>query len=160
MTIPIESSFEKLLVLLVKSKINFATVGGIAVCLNGYVRLTEDVDILIAQHPENILRLIQTLSNYGEGFANELTPEDFSDEEGAIRIIEVIENCQIDIFVRMQGLHLEDFKNDIKFFKTPDGTPVPYLGPKSLITLKSTSLREKDRVDVSVLKDILHSSEA
>jgi hypothetical protein len=160
MTTPIESSFEKLLVLLVKANVSFTTVGGIAVCLNGYVRLTEDVDILVDPDPDNILNLIRSLSTYGEGFASELTLDDFSDEEGAIRIIESVENCQIDIFVRMQGLYLKDFKSDIQHFQTPNGTAVPYLGPKSLITLKSTSLREKDRVDVSVLKDILDNAEA
>ncbi len=160
MTTPIESSFEKLLALLVKSDIRFTIVGGIAVCLNGYVRLTEDVDILIDYSPENILKLINTLSQYGEGFAAELTLEDFADEEGAIRIIEVIENCQIDIFVRMQGLYLDDFSDDIRHFKIAESLMVPYLGPQSLINLKSTSLREKDRVDVSVLRGILNSSDS
>jgi len=152
MTNPLESSFEKLLVLLVQNKIEFATVGGIAVCLNGYVRLTEDVDILVGRGVENIQRLIQALSSYGEGFAAELTVEDFSDEEGAIRVVEAVENCQIDIFVRMQGLYLEDFEDDSKIFQTSSGINVPFLGSKSLIRLKSTSLREKDRVDVSVLR--------
>jgi len=149
---PLESSFEKLLVLLVQNKVEFTTVGGIAVCLNGYVRLTEDVDILVRRDEPNILRLIQTLSSYGEGFASELTVDDFSDEEGAIRVIEVVESCQIDIFVRMQGLYLEDFHDDIRYFKTENHIEIPFLGSKSLVLLKSTSLREKDRVDVSVLK--------
>ena len=149
---PLESSFEKLLVLLVQSKVEFVTVGGIAVCLNGYVRLTEDVDILVGKAAGNIQKLINALSSYGEGYASELTQEDFEDEEGAIRVIEVIESCQIDIFVRMQGLYLEDFQEDIHFFQTSQGVKIPFLGSASLIRLKSTSLREKDRVDVSVLR--------
>lgn len=152
MTKQIESSFEKLLVLLVRNGVEFTTVGGIAVCLNGYVRLTEDVDILIGRNPENINKLISTLAGFGEGFGGELVPEDFADEEGAIRVIEVMENCQVDIFVRMKGLYLEDFADDVVFFKTSDDVAIPFLGPEGLITLKSTSLREKDRVDVSVLK--------
>ena len=159
MTTLIESSFEKLLVLLVRNEIEFTTVGGIAVCLNGYVRLTEDVDILVSRREENIGNLIKTLSNYGEGFAAELTFSDFLDEEGAVRVIEVIENCQIDIFVRMRDLYLEDFKSDIQYFEASDGSSIPFLGSKSLITLKSQSVREKDRVDVSVLRGILDSVE-
>lgn len=149
---PLESSFEKLLALLVQSEVEFITVGGIAVCLNGYVRLTEDVDILVGRDFENIRRLIQSLSSYGEGFAAELSQEDFTDEEGAIRVIEAVENCQIDIFVKMQGLYLEDFASDLKFFQTASGLKIPFLGPRSLIRLKSASLREKDRVDASVLR--------
>ena len=154
MTAPIESSFEKLLVLLVKNDIKFTTVGGIAVCLNGYVRLTEDVDILIAKDASNVEKLIQALSSFGEGFAAELEVNDFTDEEGAIRVIESVENCQIDIFVRMRGLHLEDFSDDIQYFEAGDTTKIPYLGSQSLIQLKSGTVREKDKVDVSVLESI------
>ena len=41
-----EPTFEKLLVHLLKNDIRFIVVGGLAVTLNGYVRLTEDIDIL------------------------------------------------------------------------------------------------------------------
>ena len=159
MKAPIESSFEKLLVLLVKSGVRFTTVGGIAVCLNGYVRLTEDVDILVDSSPENILNLLQTLSTFGEGYASELSIADFTDEEGAIRIIEAVENCQINIFVKMKGLYLYDFNDDIQFFEAAENTLIPYLGPKSLITLKSETVREKDKVDVSVLQRLLDATE-
>ena len=158
MTTPLESSFEKLLVLLIRNEVGFITVGGIAVCLNGYVRLTEDVDILVDPAEANIRKLIETLSGFGEGYAAELTLDDFRDEEGAIRVIEAIENCQVDIFVRMQGLYLEDFAEDTRYFETSEGVRIPYLDSKGLIALKSKSLREKDRVDVSILQDILRSS--
>jgi hypothetical protein len=38
---------EKLLVELVRANVNFIVVGGIAVALNGFLRTTEDVDILV-----------------------------------------------------------------------------------------------------------------
>jgi len=42
-----EPTFEKLLALLADGNVAFVLVGGVAVTLHGYVRLTEDVDILI-----------------------------------------------------------------------------------------------------------------
>ena len=72
------------------------------------MRLTEDVDILIDDSVENIRRLLGTLADYGEGFARELSVEDFTDEEGAIRIVEETEQCQIDIFTRMSGRKYDD----------------------------------------------------
>lgn len=45
----IDTSFEKLLVLLVNNGVKFTTVGGIAVCLNGYVRLTDKFDVGVLQ---------------------------------------------------------------------------------------------------------------
>lgn len=65
-----EPSFEKLLVLLAEHGVQFVVVGGIAVTLQGYVRLTEDVDLLVESSAENIDLLLATLSGYGEGFAS------------------------------------------------------------------------------------------
>ena len=154
MTPPIESSFEKLLVKLVRDGVDFAVVGGIAVCLNGYVRLTEDVDILIDGSRSNVGRLLSSLSDFGEGFASELSPEDFSDEEGAIRVVEDTLDCQINIFTRMHGHRLEDFRESIRHYEFA-GARVPYLGPEGLIRLKENTHREKDAVDISALRQLM-----
>jgi hypothetical protein len=58
----------------------------VACALNGFVRTTDDVDILVAPDVANIDRLLQTLGQVGQGAARELVPADFSDEEGAIRV--------------------------------------------------------------------------
>ncbi|MCB1085903.1 MAG: nucleotidyl transferase AbiEii/AbiGii toxin family protein [Verrucomicrobiae bacterium] len=159
MTPPIESSFERLLVRLVRDEIDFVVVGGIAVCLNGYVRLTEDVDILIDPDRSNVERLISSLAKFGEGFAAELGPEDFDEEEGAVRVVEDSEDCQIDIFTVMHGLCLVDFRNDIRHFET-SGIAVPYLGPLGLIRLKQNTHREKDSVDISALRQLMENPDA
>lgn len=111
-----EPSFEKLLARLADGGVEFIVVGGVAVTLHGYVRLTEDVDILIAHAPKNVARLLGALADYGEGFARELTPADFTDEEGAIRIVEESEQSQLDVFTRMSGLHFEDLIADAETF--------------------------------------------
>jgi hypothetical protein len=99
--------FEKLLVTLARHEVAFMTVGGVACTLNGFVRTTEDVDLLVANHPDNIACLLSALTQYGQGYARELSPADFTDEEGAIR---VIEDFPIDLFVRMGGRHYEAVK--------------------------------------------------
>lgn len=43
-----EPSFEKLLGLLAESRVQFVVVGGVAVTLHGYVRLTDDIDLLVS----------------------------------------------------------------------------------------------------------------
>ena len=87
-----EPTFERLLELLADGEVHFVLVGGVAVTLHGYVRLTEDVDILIEPSAANVQRLLDCLANYGEGFAQELSVADFGDEEGAIRIVEESES--------------------------------------------------------------------
>src|SRR5262245_34895533 len=136
--------FEKLLVGLVDQKIQYITVGGLACAFNGHVRSTEDVDILIKRNPENIRQLLRFLSSYGEGFAKELQESDFSDEEGAIRIIE---EFPIDIFTVMSGNHFEDFESLVRHVEI-QGRQIPYLSAPGLIQLKKNSIRQKDQFDV------------
>jgi hypothetical protein len=93
------SRFEKLLAALVTSRVDFAVVGGVAVIFNGYPRLTLDVDVLVHDRPDNLRRLPDCLAGWGEGWARELTPEDFAAQEGSIR---VMEEFDLYIFTRMR----------------------------------------------------------
>jgi len=148
-----EPTFEKLLVILAKAGVEFVLVGGVAVTLHGYVRLTEDVDVLIHRTPENVQCLLTALGDYGEGFARELSVEDFTDEEGAIRIVEEVETSQIDIFTRMGGLVYADLAADAETFEV-GGCRVLYASKPALIGLKSGSEREKDQMDASALRQL------
>ncbi|MEQ1850048.1 MAG: nucleotidyl transferase AbiEii/AbiGii toxin family protein [Chthoniobacteraceae bacterium] len=146
-----EPSFEKLLARLADSGVRFILVGGLAVALHGYVRLTEDVDILLDSTDENLRRFLTCLADFGEGFARELSVADFTDEEGAIRIVEETEHCQIDVFTRMAGLRYADFAADAPKHRLGDRTLL-YASKAALIRLKSASVREKDHLDVSALR--------
>jgi hypothetical protein len=148
-----EHTFEKLLVILAEGGVDFVLVGGVAVTLHGYVRLTEDVDILIESSTANIQRFLDSLADYGEGFARELSLEDFTDEEGAIRIVEETELSQIDIFTRMSGLRYLDLKVDAPILSL-EGHEIAYASKAALIRLKSNSVREKDQFDVAALKQL------
>ncbi len=146
-----EPSFEKLLVLLAERGVQFVVVGGIAVALQGYVRLTEDVDLLIEDSAENIDLFLAVLSGYGEGFAAELTRADFDDNEGAIRIVEETEQCQIDLFTRMSGRRYADVIADADTLVLR-GFSIRYASKVSLIAWKERSVREKDKLDAMALR--------
>ena len=148
-----EATFEKLLVRLARAEIRFVVVGGIAVGLQGYVRLTEDVDILLDCEESNVVRFLESLADYGEGFAREFTLEDFTPDEGALRLIEESEGCQLDIFTVMSGKSYADLAEDAEIFKV-QGLEVLYASKKSLIDLKSNTVREKDQLDVLALKKL------
>jgi hypothetical protein len=146
------SRFEKLLVELARGGVDFAVVGGLAVILNGYPRLTVDVDILVAETPSNIRQLLKCLEGWGEGWARELTVEDFTSQEGSIRVTEEFE---LDLFTRMRGKSLDDFRPHLRYLDT-SGVRIPYLSPEDLIFLKQGSWREKDQLDVAALTEILN----
>ena len=154
-----EPTFEKLLVLLAEGEIDFVLVGGVAVTLHGYVRFTEDVDVLIEPSSKNITKLLTTLAGYGEGFARELSPEDFADEEGAIRIVEETEMSQIDIFTRMSGQHFTDLASDAETLEL-SGHSIKFASKAALIRLKERSQREKDQLDVAALKKLEEDPQA
>lgn len=154
-----EPSFEKLLVLLAEAGVKFIVVGGIAVSIQGYVRLTEDVDLLLEDSPANVRLLLDTLAGYGEGFARELSPADFSDEEGAIRIVEETEQCQIDLFTRMSGRRYPDVIADADKLEV-GGHVLDIASKVSLIGWKAKSVREKDQLDAHALRRLQENPRA
>jgi predicted nucleotidyltransferase len=143
--------FEKLLADLVRGGVEFTVVGGIAISLNGFVRATDDVDILVQDAPANIRKLLDCLAGWGEGWARELKVEDFVPQEGSIR---VMEEFDLDIFTRMRGHSLEAFRPRLRYLET-SGVRIPYLAPEDLILLKQDSWREKDKLDVAAMRKIL-----
>jgi hypothetical protein len=145
---PMDTPYEKLLENLARAEVNFIVVGGVAVALNGFVRTTEVVDILIECSPENVGRLLDALSGFGEGHARELTAADFDEAEGAIRIIE---DFPLDVFTVMRGKRYADLVHSLKQARI-DNVEVNYLNADALISLKKNSKREKDRIDVSALR--------
>lgn len=145
--------FEKLLVALARAGVDYAVAGGLAVILNGYPRLTVDVDILVHDGPENLRKLLDCLAGWGEGWARELKLEDFAPQEGSIR---VMEEFDLDIFTRMRGKSLAYFRPRLRYLET-SGVRIPYLAPQDLILLKEGSWREKDQLDVAALRKLLES---
>jgi len=139
--------FESVLVALSRAEVRYLVVGGVACALNGYVRTTEDVDVLVDPDPENLRKLLEVLNRVGEGHARDLHIEDFTDEEGAVRLVE---DFPIDIFTRMGGKRYADM---LPYRKVHDGdAPVPFVDARGLILLKTGSPRPQDRVDVESLR--------
>ncbi len=145
------SPYERLLVALARAGVDFAVVGGVAISLNGLVRATEDLDIIVGQAPENLRNLLECLKQWGEGWARELTIEDFSAEAGAVRLIE---DFGLDMFVVMREKTLEDFRPRLRFLET-GSSRIAYLSPEDLIFLKQGSWREKDQLDVAAMREII-----
>ena len=52
--------------------VEYAVIGGYALAIQGIVRLTEDVDVLVEPTPENARRWVRALSQLPDGAAKEL----------------------------------------------------------------------------------------
>ncbi|MEW6074637.1 MAG: hypothetical protein AB1726_18845 [Planctomycetota bacterium] len=135
---------------LVGADVRFLVAGGIACALNGFVRTTEDLDLLVDSEPENVRALLRVLATFGDGHARELSVADFGDEEGAVRLIE---DFPVDLFTRMGGRRYADL---LPYREIHGGdVPIPFVGAKGLILLKTGSPRLQDRIDVEALRQLL-----
>jgi len=143
--------FVRLLDRLNRHSVDYLVVGGVAVGFNGYVRTTEDLDILIDDAPSNVVRLASALAGFGEGHGGALTPEDFPPEEGAVRILE--QDCPLDIFNRMAGhTYASLLPQSAQAAVQGVQGPIHYLNRAALRLLKQNSFREKDQIDLLMLE--------
>jgi hypothetical protein len=126
----------------------YILVGGLAVDLCGFARSTEDVDIIVNHSPENIKKMLACLTLFGEGSARELTVEDFTVEEGCIR---VVEDFPVDIFVVMSGYTYADLLKYSAVYNTKQNVSIRHLNAQGIMMLKKDSLRPKDRIDIEAL---------
>ena len=144
--------FVKLLASLSRAGVDFILVGGFAVMYAGFVRTTEDVDILIEAGEANVRRMIDALVAFGSSGAAELEVADFPVEEGSVRVVEDL--YYLDIFTQMSGRTYADLLPQTNLISM-DGEPVHSLSAEALIELKKDSLRPKDQFDVQALRDII-----
>jgi hypothetical protein len=140
--------YEELFEKLNSGKVRFLLLGGAAVSLHGFPRMTTDIDILLENSRENIAHLLEVLRRWGNGCAADLVYEDFQGP-GAIR---VIEHFPLDIFTLVDGRGFEAFAGRAANYSLAEGIDVPCLSIDDLIAVKRRTMREKDQLDVAELR--------
>ena len=134
-----------------EQNVDYVLIGGQAVRLNGYLRATEDIDVLIKATRENGEKIIRAL-NFLES-ASELKPEWFSTSgEAEMENIRVADKLLIDLLFVANGQTYETVQPHIREISV-DGTPIRVLNIDGLIRTK-TDYREKDLLDKQVLARI------
>ena len=162
--------FEELLAYLEEQGVRFVVVGGIAVVIQGYARLTADIDLVIDLEPENVLRCVNALTARGLRPLLPVVPTDFAKE--SIRN-DWVENRNLQVFT------MRDPRNPlitVDLFARP---PIPFadlwtdalvvsLGGRSvrvasldhLIAMKRTAGRAQDLLDLEHLERIARNRRA
>ncbi len=141
--------FDELLALLADGEVDFLVVGGYAVLKAGFVRVTEDIDLLIAGDAPNVERFLTAMQVFSPA-AQDLSPADFPIEEGALRFAE---DLDVDVFTLMSGNTYELLKPYSNLHDVL-ARSVLFLGRDGLIALKADSLRPKDQIDVAHLRQL------
>lgn len=127
--------------------VEYLLVGGQAVRLNGFVRATEDIDILLPSSIENGRKVIRAL-----GFlpsSGELRAEWFDVDTGEPENIRVADDLLIDLLFAANGQTYESLQGHVRVL-TIEGVEVRTLDIEGLLKTK-TDYRDKDRIDREAL---------
>ncbi len=128
--------------------VKYVLVGGHAVRLNGFVRATEDIDILLPSSVENGRRVIKALDFLAS--SRELDPAWFEVPPGDPENIRVADDLLIDLLFAANGLTYEELQPHVRVIDV-DGVSVRTLDIEGLLKTK-TDYRDKDRIDREALQ--------
>ena len=134
--------------------VEYVLIGAQAVRLNGYLRATEDIDLLVKATRINGAKIVRALSFLDS--SKELDAQWFSpDPNGNVENIRVADDLLIDLLFAANGQTYEPVQPHVREIEI-EGTPVRALNIDGLIKTK-TDYREKDVLDKQVLRRIKQS---
>ena len=131
--------------------VKYILVGGHAVRLNGFLRSTEDIDILLPPSIENGRRVIKALNFLAS--AAELQPEWFASGTDEPENIRVADDLLIDLLFAANGETYESLQAHVRTLNV-DGVDINTLDIEGLLKTK-TEYRDKDLIDRKALLQIL-----
>lgn len=140
----------KLLTRFAQEQVQYVLVGGQAVRLNGFVRGTEDIDILLPSSIENGRKVIRALNYLAS--SSQLDPAWFEVDSEEPDNIRIWDDVVIDLLFAANGENYESLRQHIREIEV-QGTPVRVLDIAGLLKTK-TDYREKDILDKTVLRRI------
>jgi predicted nucleotidyltransferase len=145
--------------------IDYLVVGGLAVNFHGVPRMTYDIDLMILLEPENILKLVTKLTQWGYRPKIPIDPRDLADEikreswihEKGMKALnfysETLPIGEIDIIIdspipyeKLKGRAIKVELRDEK---------IPTVSIHDLIELKLRAGRKQDLADVEHLRMVL-----
>jgi hypothetical protein len=127
--------------------VSYVLIGGQAVRINGFVRSTEDIDILLPSSIENGRRVIRALSFLPS--AKELQAEWFEVDPAEPDNIRVEDVLLIDLLFAANGESFDSLRDHVRTTEI-EGVPIQVLDINGLLKTK-TDYREKDLIDKQAL---------
>lgn len=164
------SALETIFRALNKAGVRYLVAGGLAVNAHGYQRLTNDLDLVIQLGRDNILAAFQALSSLGYQASIPITPEQFTSAENRqkwqveknMQVLCLVSNrhpeTPLDVFIT------EPFDFDKEYAAAlrggiAKGLEVRFVTISTLIAMKQSAGRERDRDDIQHLRWILEEHE-
>lgn len=160
------ASFDAIAIALQNAGVRYLIAGGMAVNAHGYLRFTQDVDIVIQLGAENIVKAFSALATLGYQPAVPITSDQFANEEQRRRWIEdkgmtvlnfwsdAHRETPVDMFVA------DPFDFEIEYSAATPGEITPgvqvrFVSLPTLIRMKEAAGRPRDLDDIQHLRWIV-----
>lgn len=121
--------------------VRYLVVGGFAVIQHGFLRATEDIDLLVEDSLENQRRIKQALEILPDKAIRELGEEDLRN----YLVVRVADDVLVDLMLSACGIRYEEAQAGAEIV-TVHGVPIPFASARLLLRMKQT-IREKDHLD-------------
>ncbi len=149
-----QDSLLRLLARFHEEGVEYVLVGGQAVRLNGYLRATEDIDVLVRASRVNGEKIIRAMSFLPSSV--DVKPEWFiPGPTGEVENIRVADDVLVDLLFAANGETYESVQQYVRELRIDD-VPIKVLNIDGLLKTK-TDYREKDVLDKQVLARILET---
>jgi hypothetical protein len=129
----------------------YVVVGGFAINRLGFIRATEDIDLLIARDRANQALVKQALEILPDRAIRELGDEDIAQWV----VVRVNDDITVDLMTEACGVCFEDARDGIET-EIIDGVPIPFASAALMLKMKQ-GVREKDTADRSFLQQLLRA---
>jgi hypothetical protein len=132
-----------------ESGARYLLIGGFAVVAHGAGRFTKDIDLLVDDAPDNVVRVKRALSVLADNAAAEVADGDLQRHV----VVRVVDEVVVDLMGRACGLSYADAARDAEALER-DGVRIPVASPATLIRTKNTP-RPQDATDRAFLEGVL-----
>lgn len=160
------ASLEAIVAALNSGNVRYLVAGGLAVNAHGYIRATQDVDLVIALDTDNILRAFDALATLGYKPLVPITAGQFANADlrdqwirnKGMKVLNFFSDrhreTNVDLFVTEPFDFEREHANALQGALAP-GVSVRFVSLPTLISMKEAADRPRDRDDVQHLRWIL-----
>ena len=149
----LDKDFNEFVALFVANDVRFLIVGGYALAAHGLPRATGDLDAWVWVNPENALKVLSSLEEFGfTGLG--ITTDDFTRADSIVQL--GYPPYRIDILTSIDGIEFNAAWEN-RLMVNLDGIEVPFISRTDLILNKRLVGRPQDIADVKRLTNEDHS---
>ena len=127
----------------------YVVIGGMAMIQAGFVRGTEDIDLLIDASTDNQASVRKALEILPDKAVRELREGDLE----RYVVVRIADEIVVDLLLSAGGIAFAEAQSETVIVDV-NGVPIPFASPQLLLRMKQTG-REKDVLDLLFLRELL-----